>query len=264
MSCFARTAGVGVAFLATCALIGAGDPAFAATSHGHALGHAQATTHSRPIRHAHPAPHKPADHYHGLRTGAGHALAAATARVNRIAAAEVASSVLSADDKAALATAISADLAALTADRQAVAAATSAPAIQAAMLAGVRTVQGAELQLLLVSAADQALAAATSLTTEAAALTGQAETLQAAGTDVSSVTTALDDVATQVGTVQAEAPKATVIALAIPAAPTSAQLRTAGYGARQELAATSVALAAASQDVSTATAALTALQAPTP
>src|SRR5919107_4697535 len=95
-----RPAIAGVAFLLTCGVVGAGDPAFAAG----AKAHAKAAAHSHATSHSHPASHKPVDKLAGMRKGAAKALAADAARVRRVAAAAAGSAVLSTDDKSAPAT----------------------------------------------------------------------------------------------------------------------------------------------------------------
>jgi len=258
MSRLVRSATAGVAFLLTCGLLSTGTPAFAApkshpkpAAHGHA-----AATHSRP------APHRPVDRLAGLRNGAGHALAAGAARVKRIAAAEAASALLAADDKAALSDATTADLAALSADATAVGTATSVKAILTATQSGMLTSQGAELQYGVMLAAAKGQAEADSLAMDASAVNDQAATLAAGGTDVSSVTTPLADLASQVDQAATGAADARTAALATPAAPTAAQLWTTRATARTGLVAAGSALATGADDLASATAALTALQSP--
>jgi hypothetical protein len=130
-----------------------------------------ATSHAPSSRHtAHTAPssHRPADHLAGARKGAAHALNADIARLRRITAAAAASTVLDPSDKASLAVAEASDLDALTTDRQTIAAATSIRTMRAAVLAGTRTVLGAQLQLRLVTAAGRSGTTAQTLTASAA------------------------------------------------------------------------------------------------
>src|SRR4051794_33826722 len=111
MSHLFRPAIAGVAFLLTCGVVGAGDPAFAASGHSKPAAHSHPTSHGHASSHGHPASHKPVDKLAGMRKGAAKALAADAARVRRVAAAAAGSAVLSAADKSALATATAADLA---------------------------------------------------------------------------------------------------------------------------------------------------------
>jgi len=266
MSRIVRSGVASAAFLLACGLIGTGSPAFAAGK-GHAApvthGHAAPSAHGHSTAHSHPAPHKPVDKLAGVRRGATNALAASTARVKRIAAAEGASSALSTDDQAALASATTADLAALTADGQAVATATSTKAILAASQSGLATALGADLQYRVVLAAANAQAKADSLTADAAPVSEQASTLAADGTDVSTVTDPLDDLASQVDQAQASAATARTAGLALPVTPSATQLRSTGAVAHQALDTVASALTAGEADLTAATTALAALQAPT-
>jgi hypothetical protein len=259
MSRFIRPASAGLALLLTCGVFAVSDSAFAATSHTKTATHKTVThktvTHKTAI-------HKPVDKLAGARKGAAHALAAEVARVNRVAAAEAASTVLSPTDKTALQDAITADLAALAADGTAVTAATTARGIQAAVRAGGRTAQGAQLQFQVVTLAERLQAAAAALTAQATSVSDQAAALAAGGTDVSTVTTPLADLATQVSMAQQEASVTVAGALAFPADPTAELLHAANATARTCLAEVAAALAVGKDDLAAATAALTALQAP--
>jgi len=219
-------------------------------------GPAHRVAHAKPVAHA-----RPADPLAGVRRGAGHAMDADTARVQRIAAAAATSTVVTSADKASLAAAESADLAALTADRAAIAAATTRQGIVAAREAGTRTASGAQLQVDLVVAADRTQIAAASLSAEAAAVTAAAAALPT-GTDLSAVSTHLADLATQISTAVTDATTAATAALAVPAAPSLTQLRVVQKAARQDLAAAHGAIDAAAQGLAAAQDALTVLQTP--
>jgi hypothetical protein len=235
----------------TASLLAAGTgPALAATSHGASV---------KPA-HSAPAAHRPADHLAGARKGATHLLAAYSAQLRRITAATAASAVLNATDREALATGQAGDLAALTADAQAIATATSVRSMRTVLLAATRTVQGARLQLHLVTVADQDESTGAALTDSAATLTASADSLQAAGTDVSTVIDPLAELATQVDNAETAAQAAATAALALTATPTITQLRTLTTAAHHNLATAAAALDTAQQDLDVATAALTALQ----
>jgi hypothetical protein len=253
MAVFHSRAGVaGSAVLAACLLAGGAGSAFAAAPPA-------APHHSPTVRVPHATKPRPVDKLAGPRKGATHALAADAARLSRITAAAAASTVIGAADQAALATAQAADLTTLRTDGQAIAAASTMKSLRAVTLSAARTVQGAQLQLQLVTAADRIENTAVALTASGAALTPQTDTLQAAGTDTSTVTTPLADLAAQVGTANTSAQNAATEAFSLPAAPSVGQIHTVDTTARGALDAAYTALHTGAQDVATATTALATL-----
>jgi len=200
------------------------------------------------------------DHWYGERHGASQVLAATQARVKRLSASVATSTALLPADAAALGTVLAADLTQLQADQTAVSQATTRQQIRNALASAVRTGQGAHLAYELVAAADRLQGAATELNTSATTVSDGAAALPA-GTDTTSVTGPLADLATQTASVPTSAQAAVAAALAIPAAPTGADLWTAGRTAGIQLGTAWKALAAAKADLGKAKDALTTLQA---
>jgi hypothetical protein len=117
------------------------------------------------------------------------------------------------------------------------------------------------LQLNVVTAADQIQVDAVALTTAAGALAGSADALAGAGSDVSTVTAPLTDLADHVDAATSAAQAAVTTVLAIPAAPTPTELSTGAKTAQGKLTDAKAALSVARNDLTVAGDALTALQA---
>ena len=251
--------------LLSLALAGATSLALATPAAAFASPTSHSTAHRPAVAHnVKPARHhgKPADQMVGPRKGALHALAASTAAVQHVAAAEQASTTLASADKATLAAFDAAALTALAGDVNAAGSATSPQALAALIQAGDHTAQAVKLAGNVASAAATATAAITGLTGDAAVLKAQ-ETSLPAGTDTSSVDTPLADLAAQLTAVQTALSNASTAALALPAAPSAGDLRTARDATEPALTAANTALMAAAADLATAKAALAALTPPT-
>ena len=173
----------------------------------------------------------------GHGAGALRALAAASAAVTRVAEQEQASGLLSAADKASAATFNAAALAALSADSDAVSRATPATSVKDVVRSAKRTVEG-------VRTVRQVLTASARMSARAGVLT-----TSAAGVGAAADAAVLTDLAARVGAAQAALTTADAAALAIPAAPTSADLRSARRAAHTALKAAHVALGAAAADL---------------
>ena len=212
---------------------------------------------------AKPAHHhgKPADRLAGPRKGALHALAAATAAVQRVAASEQTSTVLGSADKGTLAAFDAGALTALSADVTAAGSATSPQALAALIQAGNRTAQAVKLAGNVTNATDTDTAAITGLAADVAALKDQEASLPA-GTDTSSIDTPLADLAAQLSAAQTALSTASTTVLALPAAPSAGDLRTARDATGSALDSAETALTTAATDLATAKTALAALTPP--
>jgi len=212
-----------------------------------------------------PAHHhgKPADSLAGVRKGALHALAASTAAVQRVAAAEQASTLLGSADKATLAAFDAAALTALAGDVNAAGSATSPQALAALIQAGDRTARAVKLAGTMTGAAATGTAAITGLGADVAVLKAQEASLPA-GTDTSSVEVPLADLAARLSAAQTALSNATTAVLAVPAAPSAADLRTARDATESAMTVAQTALGSAAADLAAAQAALAALAVLTP
>lgn len=228
------------------AVLAPAAPALAAPHHAHV---------SSSIRHgAHVAvrpAHRAHDRLAGPRTGVAHVVAAQVQYVNRLIAAEKASTTLNPTDQAALVAAAGNDLAALTTDQAAVPTATTFSALRTVAVSALRTRQVAQFQFGVVSAADAQEAQAAELAVTGTDLKSQVDAAAAAGTDVTAATAALADLDTQLATVNAGAPTAVSAILAVSPTASSTDLRTALTGVHATLEADDAALTAAQADITT-------------
>jgi uncharacterized phage infection (PIP) family protein YhgE len=171
-----------IATLASAALLCAGGATMAGAAQAHPAGH----------RPGHPAtshPGKPAAKLTGPRRAATQAITAQYRSVQRLV---HQAATLTGPDAADLQTSLGTDLAAIAADRAAVAGASSVKALNALKAAANGSRQVAGTQLATVQSADQLLAQSSGLTTQIAGLQGQLDALSAGGTDITAAQAALD------------------------------------------------------------------------
>lgn len=244
------------------ALAGAAGLTLVAPAAAFAAPHARkAPAHAAP--HARKAPahaphHATKDRLAGPLGAAMHVIAADTKGVQRLAAQEQANPLLSATDKAALATFDTAALGALSADAAGVPAATTVAQLNGIKQAAALTTQSVRFVGTVVSAATQQGVDAAQITAAAATLTSQ-EALLPTGTDTAALNASLTDLALQVNNAQAALAAAETGAYAVPAAPSRAALTAARQAAGASLDTAETALAAAATDLTAASTALAAL-----
>ena len=177
--------------LTACAAALIGCPAVAADAAAHPRPdhHAMTHSHGKPTPHK-PRSHKPVDHLAGPRKGAGQALAARLKEMKALAA-KAASQGLADGD--ALATALAADTAALKADVDGVASATTVNQLRLIVSAGGTTVAVGKLQYRGVVSADDAVTRAAKATATIADLEAKLQLLAAEGTDIAAGEAAIAD-----------------------------------------------------------------------
>ena len=176
----------------------------------------------------------------GHSRGALRAVAAAAASVTRVGAQEQASGWLSAADKTAAAAFNAAALAALARDVTAVSATTDAPAVAGVVRSAKRTAEGVRTVRQVLTASGRLSARATVLTTASVAPVGVVTAAGAA---------AQQDLAAAVDVARTALAAADTAVLAIPAAPTVADLRSARSAAHTALRVAHTALASAAADL---------------
>lgn len=203
---------------------------------------------------AHPAPHKSGTHQHGKpadalagpRRGATHAvgaqLKAVQALVTRAAALTIA-------DAAALQGALDADLAAVQADLDGIAGASSKQDLHGLLTAAITARQVARLQFRTVVAVDSAVDQATALTATIATLGTDLAALT--GVDITAGQASLADATAALQTVTDQAPGVVTDVLAISPTATRADLHTAADAIDVSLTSIEDALTQAETDVAT-------------